>query len=81
MELSFELTGTQRSWAKSVRGGGGGEVWKEVEAGEGKLKGFSEEDAAEEVADETTVEEEEKISSLEKSRRSSIGSKSGEDRP
>lgn len=56
-------------------------MWKEVEAGEGKLKGFSEEDAAEEVAEETMVEEEEKISSLEKSRRSSIGSKSGEDRP
>lgn len=79
MELCFELTGTQRSWAKSVRGGG--EVWKEVEAGEGKLKGFSEEDEAEEVAEETMVEEEEKISPLEKSRRSSIGSKSGEDRP
>lgn len=57
-------------------------MWKEVEAVEGKLKGFSEEDAAEEVADETMVEEEEeKISSLEKSRRSSIGSKSGDDKP
>ena len=56
---------------KSVRrgGGGGGEAWK--------LKGFSDEEAAEEA----TVEEDEKISSLEKSRRSSIGSKSGEDRP
>lgn len=53
-----------------------------MEAVEGKLKGFSEEDAAEEVADETMVEEEEeKISSLEKSRRSSIGSKSGDDKP
>jgi len=47
---------------------------------EGKLKGFSEE-AAEEAAEEVTVEEEEKISSLEKSRRSSIRSKSGEDMP
>ena len=56
---------------KSVRrgGGGGGEAWK--------LKGFSDEEAAEEA----TVEEDEKISSLEKSRRSSIRSKSGEDKP
>lgn len=63
---------------KSVRRGG--EVWKELEAEEGRLNGFSagkEEDAAEEAAE----EDEEKISSLEKSRRSSIRSKSGEDKP